>query len=60
MTPRDARAVFLTFVVVNVQVVWRREDGDEGRESRGLTLPIHPVTSREGRAEDGGEEGELP
>lgn len=37
---------FLTFVVVNIQVVWCREDGNEGRESSGLTFTVHPVASK--------------
>lgn len=38
---------FLTFVVVNIQVVWCWEDGDEGGESSGLTFAVHPVASDE-------------
>ena len=30
-------------VVVDVEVVWRREDGDEGGESGGLALAVHAV-----------------
>ena len=32
-----------TFVIVDIQVVWSREDGDEGGETCSLTLPVHTV-----------------
>lgn len=32
-----------TFVVVDIQIVWSREDGDEGRKACSLTLPVHTV-----------------
>lgn len=32
-----------TFVVVDIQVVWSREDGDEGGETCSLTLPVHTI-----------------
>lgn len=41
------KTYFLTFVVVNIQVVWCWEDGDEGGESSGLTFAVHPVASDE-------------
>lgn len=33
-----------TFVVIDIQVVWSRENGDEGGETCSLTLPVHTVT----------------
>lgn len=35
-----------TFVVVDVQVVGSREDGDEGGEARRLALPVHAISAR--------------
>lgn len=32
-----------TFVVVDIQVVWSGEDGDEGGETCSLALPVHTV-----------------
>lgn len=32
-----------TFVVVDIQVVWSGEDGDERGETCSLTLPVHTV-----------------
>jgi len=37
----------LTFVVVDIQVVRSREDGDEGGKTCSLTLPIHAVAVKE-------------
>ena len=44
-------------VVVDVEVVWRRENGDEGGESGGLALAVHAVARVLGlvRADDGEE-----
>ena len=33
----------LYLVIVHIQIVWSREDGDERREPRGLAFSVHSV-----------------
>lgn len=33
------------FVVVNIEVVWCREDGHDGRESCSLGLSVHTIST---------------
>lgn len=40
---RICACVCQTFVVVDIQVVWGREDGDEGGETCSLTLSVHAI-----------------
>lgn len=43
LTSRCKENPGLTFIIVNIKVVWCGEDGNKGGEAGGLTLPVHPV-----------------
>lgn len=49
------------FVVVNIEVVWSREDGHHGGETCGLRFPIHTVSAiKRGVREKEGNLGIVP